>query len=437
MNRSLLVRTAGLYVPFAITAFLWLWRRPGPRARAAALLSTAWNLSALLLLHLLALRYGWWRFEAEGGLFLGLPVDLYLGWALLWGAAPVLAFPSMPIVGVLGLGAMIDLVLMPVFKPVVVLGDRWFIGEALAILVALLPAQLLARWTSQDRHLPARASLQVALFSGLLLGVLPAVVLQETGGSPSSLLARPLWLEGLFLQLVVAVAIPGLSAVQEFCTRGLGTPVPYDPPRQLVTSGVYSYVANPMQLSMSLVLLLASVIVQSAWVAAAAVMSFVYAAGLAAWHEDSEITRRFGAAWVDYRNNVRRWRPRWRPWSPSPARLYVAESCRPCSELGNWLRRGGPVGLEIRAAEKHPSRGLERLTYEPGDGSREESVGAFARALEHVHLGWAFLGWTIRLPFVRPVIQVVMDASGGGPRAIGRSASSKARSLAEEGGGPR
>ncbi len=73
------------------------------------------------------------------------------------------------------------------------------------------------------------------------------------------------------------------------------------------------------------------------------------------------------------------------------------------------------------AAEDHPSRDLYRLTYDPGTGDREEEgVAALARSLEHLHLGWAFVGWTIRLPLVRQFIQLVTDAVGGGPRRIGR-----------------
>ena len=49
-----------------------------------------------------------------------------------------------------------------------------------------------------------------------------------------------------------------------------------------------------------------------------------------------------------------------------------------------------------------------------------EGVAAFARALEHIHLGWAFVGWTMRLPLVEPFLQLLVDAVGGGPRQIVR-----------------
>src|SRR5262249_4806300 len=113
MNRALAIRAAGLYLPAAAVIALWLWRRPGLRDRGGLLLSAAWNLPALLLLHALAMRWEWWSFRAEGGLLLGFPVDLYLGWVLLWGPVTALVFPSLSLVGVLALGALLDLVMMP------------------------------------------------------------------------------------------------------------------------------------------------------------------------------------------------------------------------------------------------------------------------------------------------------------------------------------
>ncbi len=420
MNRATLVRVAALYLPMALTVALWLWRAPQRRARAGALLAGAWSLVALLGLHLAALGSGWWRFEAVGGLLLGLPVDLLLGWALFWGPVAALAFPTFPILGILGVAAALDLALMPAAAPVVVLGRNWLVGEAIGLAVVLVPAQLLARWTQQQRNLSGRVILQVILFSGLVLGVLPAAAIQWSGGSLDALRTRPGWLVSLSIQSLVLVAIPALSAVQEFCQRGLGTPLPYDPPQRLVTTGVYAYLANPMQVSTVLVVSMMGLVLGSPWIAAGGVVALAYGAGLATWHEEAETAARFGPSWADYRSHVRAWLPRWRPWYPVDARLYVAQGCGPCSEVGGWLRRLGPTGIDIVAAEDHPARDLRRMTYEANDGSTAEGVAAFARALEHVHLGWAFVGWTARLPLVRPLLQVVFDGAGAGPRTIPR-----------------
>jgi hypothetical protein len=93
-----------------------------------------------------------------------------------------------------------------------------------------------------------------------------------------------------------------------------------------------------------------------------------------------------------------------------------------CSDVGLWFARRGARQLVIAAAELHPRRTLTRITYDPNDGSTEVSgIPAVARALEHIHLGWAMLGWVLRLPVISPLVQLLVDASGGGPREVVRA----------------
>ena len=62
---------------------------------------------------------------------------------------------------------------------------------------------------------------------------------------------------------------------------------------------------------------------------------------------------------------------------------------------------------------------MTRITYEPADGSRAATgVEAVARALEHIHLGWALLGFLLRLPIICQLAQLLADASGAEPRRI-------------------
>jgi protein-S-isoprenylcysteine O-methyltransferase Ste14 len=256
--------------------------------------------------------------------------------------------------------------------------------------------------------------LQATAFSGLALGVLPHVVLEHTGGSWQALATRPQWMTGLLLQCVAALGLLGVSAVQEFAVRGGGTPVPFDAPTRLVTSGPYAYVRNPMQLSAALVLLAWGALLGSWWVAAAGAMAVIYGAGFAAGDEGADLHRRFGERWRQY---TRRWRPADLGDVSPRATLYVAEECGPCSEVRAWFDARRPVGLDIAAAERHPSRTLTRITYDPGDDSGDlQGVAAIASALQHVHLGWALLGMFVRLPGVCQTLQLITDASGGAQR---------------------
>jgi protein-S-isoprenylcysteine O-methyltransferase Ste14 len=252
--------------------------------------------------------------------------------------------------------------------------------------------------------------------------LLPAIAIDASGSSWINPLTRSRYALSLILQLLAVPAILGLSAVQEFATRGLGTPIPFDAPRRIVTTGPYAYVANPMQVSAVVLLVLLALILQNAWVAAAGVMAHLYSAGLAGWDEDADLRERFGEAWPAYRRDARTWIPRVRPWyrdAHPVATLYVSDECGMCQEVAAWFRSRGARGLIIAAAEDHPRGGLRRITYEAVDGSYSASgTGAIARALEHTHLGWAFAGFAIRLPIVSPLIQLIADASGAGPRPI-------------------
>jgi protein-S-isoprenylcysteine O-methyltransferase Ste14 len=355
-------------------------------------------------------------------MFCGMVVELYLGWVLLWGVVPQLAFSRLGIGWCAVLMVVVDLVGMPLCKGGVSLGPQWLVGESVAVAIVLVPALCIARWTLEDTHLRMRVAMQVAMAGMVFLLVLPEVVFAlRPGRGWGPLLEMASWERQLWLQVLVVLAVPGVSAVMEFVERGSGTPIPYDPPKRLVTSGVYRYCANPMQMSCAVMMLGWAGLLRNGWLALAAMMSIAYSAGIAEWDEGEDLARRFGDERKRYRVKVRSWRLRWRPYhSGANARLYVAASCGPCSEVRAWLEARKPVGLEIVEAETLAAGSIRRMRYEAGDGSGAmEGVRAMGRALEHLHLGWALAGAVLRLPVVWQGIQLVMDASGLGPRVLG------------------
>ena len=420
-DRAFVVRALALYLPIALALLAWRVRRPSHRAAAGGLLASLWNFVALLAVNVAAIRAGWWHFDPTGARFYGVPVDLLLGWTVLWGiAAPLVATRvSVATLGIAALAA--DLALMPLCEPVLRLGERWLVGELVAVVFALIPGVLLARWTAEDRRLPARATLQLLCFAALVVGVLPATILTQTGGSWMALTSDAPRAILLQLQIAAIPALLGVSALQEFVERGRGTPLPFDSPRRLVTTGPYAYVANPMQLSTAVLLVVWGVVLQSGWVGLAGVMSFVYSAGLARMDEGVDLEQRFGEEWKSYRREVRNWIPRWRPAHP-PARLYVSMSCGRCSTIARWFATSGAQSLEVVPDELHPKRDLRRVTYEmvEDDSIRAEGVAALARAVEHINFAWAMLGFFVRLPLVRDMLQLLADVSGGDEQIIPR-----------------
>jgi protein-S-isoprenylcysteine O-methyltransferase Ste14 len=413
-----------VYLPLTAALLACLLRRNVRRRGAACLLSLVWAMVSLLALQRLNQWAGWWNFSAGEAAFSGMPLELYVGWALLWGAVPQLLFPRMRIVWVAVLMVVVDLGAMPLCAPVVMLEPRWLAGEAAGVVIALLPSLCLARWTMVDSHLRFRAAMQCVLAGALVLFFFPEIVFAlRPGKGWTGLIEMVGWQRQLWLEALVVLALPGVAAVVEFAERGGGTPIPYDPPKRLVRSGIYRYIANPMQLSCLLVMLLWAGLLRNGWMIVAAGMSVIYSTGLAEWDEAEELKHRFGEDWLSYRKDVRNWWPRWRPHHVGvDARLYMANTCGPCSELQSWLEAQRPMGLEIVDAETLPAGSIQRMRYVPSDGCASvEGVRALGCALEHLNLNWALVGITLRLPIMWQCVQLVMDASGMGPRVLKRT----------------
>jgi protein-S-isoprenylcysteine O-methyltransferase Ste14 len=287
MNRTFLIRAISLYAPLVFAFILWGLRKLSWAEATGALLATAWNLAALLAVNLIAMHFGWWSFSVKGGTLFGMPVDLWIGWSAFWGTAAALLFRNTRLWIVAIVLGIADVILMPMCAPVVVLGKKWLIGECLALSACMVPGLLLARWTRDCRNVNRRAFLQAVCFSGLFLLSIAAVA------NASASLERLTQITSFHLHLLAIAfflaALPGLSAVQEFAVVGQGTPLPFDPPRQLVRSGIYRYIANPMQSSTALLLLVMAIGLRLPWLLLGSLVSVVYSAGLAHWDEDSDL----------------------------------------------------------------------------------------------------------------------------------------------------
>ncbi|GAA2615322.1 hypothetical protein GCM10010399_52880 [Dactylosporangium fulvum] len=406
------VRYACLLVPAALV-LIGLRVERGRDARAAALLAGVAAAVGVAALDAVARRAGWWSFAAVDGTFRGLPVDLWLGWAALWGVVPVLLRRRLPVPIGLGLLLWLDLLAMPELAPLVVLGDDWWAGEAAGIVAVAVPSVLLGVASAERRLLTVRVLGQVVVFAGLSLWLVPTVAFTVDGASWEPLLTP------VMAQLALLVSVPALLAVRELLVRGRGTPYPWDPPGRLVTTGPYAYVANPMQVSTVALMLLMAMAARSWARPVAAGLAVAFSAGVAAPHERAALVRRHGEQWLEYRRHVRDWWPRWTPYRTgrTPV-LWLDDDCGPCTATAAFLRRRGPRGLVLAPAASHPGP-LRRAGYTGGDGHTERGVAAVARGLEHVHLGWAYAGWFLRLPGVGLLAQLVTDALIAPPHLAG------------------
>ncbi|BCJ42223.1 hypothetical protein GCM10010168_87790 [Actinoplanes ianthinogenes] len=409
-----LVRYLSLLLPAA--ALLGAVRGTDRATRAGAFLAFLAAALGVAALHELAGLGAWWGFAAVDGAYRGMPIDLWLGWAALWGPIPVLLHRRLRLPVTLGVLLWIDLLAMPRLEPLLTLGPHWLRGEFLGLLAVALPAQLLGRWTAADRQLYARVVLQMILFTGLILWLLPTAVLTLAGGAWPRLPGPALT---VVAQVAAVLGLPAVAAVREFAVRGGGTPFPWDPPRRLVTTGPYAYVANPMQLSMVAELTLLAVVARSPALAAAALGAVAFSAAVAAPHERGDLGDRHGDGWLAYRHQVRDWLPRARPYRAiEPARIWLDDDCGPCAATRDLMAARTPVRLDLVPAATHPTT-LWRAKYATADGYSATGVVAVASAFDHLGIGWAYLGWFLRLPAVHQLAQLITDAQIAPPHPAG------------------
>ena len=96
----------------------------------------------------------------------------------------------------------------------------------------------------------------------------------------------------------------------DFAQKGRGTPAPIDPPKELVVSGLYRYVRNPMYVGIFLI-----VIGHFLWfgywnLLAYALFLLILFHLFVTLYEEPNLRNRFGPAYAEYLGAVPRWIPR-------------------------------------------------------------------------------------------------------------------------------
>lgn len=349
---------------------------------AAAIGSTLWALGIWLLGPALLAHLAHAELHFVGGTLLGAPCDIALGFALLSVAPRFLpAFRvALHLLLTLSFAALVayacslaELVAFPISP------TRSVFLLAMLTVLALVPAAIFVKSTLRGEKLRYRVFFQMASFGWISLVALPALALEHDPfakldfGAPRTLALLP-------ATLLLGFAS---SAVHDFMTLGQGTPLPVDPPKRLVTAGLYHYLANPMQFFMSLAMMCIALAIRSPWLAAGTGTIVVFSIGIGRLEEWLSLRKRFGEEYASYRGRTRLWRPHWAA-SPPVATLRFNPESPIQSKFAGWLGR--------RA----------KLRLEPGKWELVENeisctgISAVARALERIHFGWALCASLIR-----------------------------------------
>jgi protein-S-isoprenylcysteine O-methyltransferase Ste14 len=145
----------------------------------------------------------------------------------------------------------------------------------------------------------------------MVAGVVPVWLIAATVGW-SGRADTPLKMVG---GVIVAIGLTILLwCVRDFFVSGRGTLAPWDPPRTLVTVGLYRLVRNPMYLGVVTIVSGVALCFASqpvGWYAALLLVAFHARVVL---FEEPWLARTFPDAWPRYASAVRRWWPRLTPW---------------------------------------------------------------------------------------------------------------------------
>jgi protein-S-isoprenylcysteine O-methyltransferase Ste14 len=118
------------------------------------------------------------------------------------------------------------------------------------------------------------------------------------------------WASPLGWAVMAAGAALAASCVLVFVLRGLGTPAPFDAPRQVVAAGPYRWVRNPMYLGGFLVLCGFGLVQRSAAIVIFSALWLLVVHLAVVFLEEPDLRRKFGTTYDDYRRAVPRWLPR-------------------------------------------------------------------------------------------------------------------------------
>ncbi|MBM1556840.1 hypothetical protein JQV19_09300 [Sulfitobacter mediterraneus] len=343
----------------------------------------------IFVTHSIALHYGWWRYGWDTLMINNIPADIVIGGAILFGPGLYFSFPNtrpymicLPIV--LGLHGTV----FNSLEPLVFAGPYWFWGVVLVFIVAHLPAIYLAKWTEENRHLPLRCALLAIMTGGMIFAIVPSLIMQAMGGT-WDLLDRPVWAIAMTCVALAFVSAIGLSANQSLCLQGNGTPIPLDPTKRLVTTGIYAYVSNPMQLSAALAFLVLGLFLCNIWIMAAALMAWIFVQGMVRWHHRHDLLKRFPQGWTVYKENVPEWVPRWKPWIKAQATVYL----RSDRQFLRWLLSYA-TGLQIRD-------GLAKASYHnPADRRGFRGAPAVIAAVSHINFLWMVIAAVLMFPAI-------------------------------------
>jgi len=137
--------------------------------------------------------------------------------------------------------------------------------------------------------------------------LVPYLLLTKLKGFPSVNLGS---FKYIGLLLILSGAVFYFWSAWHFAFTGKGTPAPIDPPKIVVTRGLYRHVKNPMYVGNFSILLGEFILFGSLALLLFALLIWIAFHTFVTLYEEPHLRKTFGAGYEEYRNSVPRWIPR-------------------------------------------------------------------------------------------------------------------------------
>ena len=122
------------------------------------------------------------------------------------------------------------------------------------------------------------------------------------------------WLRGVGAAIVLGGVAVLVDSFLRFALEGRGTPAPVVPPEELVVSGLYRFVRNPMYVAVLSVVFGQALIFGSTILLVYSIALWTAFHSFVMLYEEPTLRMKFGRSYDVYCANVSRWLPRRRAW---------------------------------------------------------------------------------------------------------------------------
>jgi len=148
---------------------------------------------------------------------------------------------------------------------------------------------------------------------GTIAGLIPWFITHWRFGEDASV---GVGVTGVVLILIGLVIL--IECFARFALKGRGTPAPIAAPKELVVSGLYAHVRNPMYVAVTLIIFGQSMLFASAALIAYGITVWFAFLLFVLYYEEPRLKHEFPEAYAAYAEHVPRWIPRLKPWRPAP-----------------------------------------------------------------------------------------------------------------------